>query len=233
MFRTKLCRKEKVNEIVIGNTNMQVGDKIKFLGVVIDEHLDWSSHIIHLVGKLSKIAYAFRVLVKYVSESALRALYFANFEGMSKYGIMFWGANSDIQKIFVIQKKVLRVMYKMDYLESCRNVFKTKRIMTIYGLYVYEIVMFFYKNKNRFNLQVYHNYNTRTNNVNYPLHNLTLFERGAYYRCLKFFNKLPEEIKVSPSERVFRKKLKSFLINLELYNLQDFLDECRLLRNGI
>lgn len=78
--------------------------------------------------------------------------------------------------------------------------------------------MFFYKNKDLFDLATQRHYGTRTNDINYPIHRLTLSERSPYYMGSKLYNKL------NNVEKVFKTKLKRLLLELEQYNVTDFLN---------
>jgi len=42
----------------------------------------------------------------------------------------------------------------MQYRESCRGVFKKESILTVYGLYILESLMFFLQHKDEFELKV-------------------------------------------------------------------------------
>ena len=132
--------------------------------------------------------------------------------------------SSFIKKIFVTQKQALRIVKKMAFIESCRNVFRACGILTVYGLYIYECLVFFFKNRNMFDLQISHNYNTRTLNVNYPSHRLTLTEKNPCYSCLKLFNKLPNNIKCINSLKLFKIRVKQLLVNLEPYSISDYVN---------
>lgn len=185
--------------------------------------MDWTDHIENLSAKLNKVSYCFRIVLKYLNENAKRTLYFANFEAILRFGIIFWASNSKIQNIFTIQKRVIRIMYKMSYLQTCRGVFRNKNIMTVVALYIFDSVLFFYKNRDRFNTSIQHEHNTRSYNIIYPIHRLTLLEKSAYYMCIKFFNKLPLNIKQTINERMFKKNVKQLLIELEPYSVDDYL----------
>lgn len=223
IFKTKLNKKERPDMVELDQNLLPTENNTKFLGIHIDEFLDWSHHIDYLSNKLNKICYSLRIITKYLNDVAKRTLYFANFEATSRFGIIFWGSNSKLEKIFVIQKRVLRIIYKMSYLQSCRGIFRSKKILTIYALYIYETILFFYKNRDRFNTNTNHKYNTRTKDINYPIHRLTLSEKNPYYMCIRMFNKLNVRIKDARNERLFKKELKNFLIDLEPYKLSDYL----------
>lgn len=224
LFRTKLSRKEKPEFIELDENQLTIQKNTKFLGIYIDEFLDWSAQIEYLSSKLNRTCYCLRIVSRYLNETARKTLYFANFEASARFGIIFWGTNSKIQKIFVIQKRVLRVLYNMPYLESCRGIFKSNRILTIFGLYIFDTILFFHKNRSNMKVQSQHNYNTRTNDLNYPIHRLTLSEKSPHYMGIKFYNKLSDDIKTVPTENKFKRKVKKLLLDLEPYSVNDFLE---------
>lgn len=226
LFRTKASRVEKPANF----NNDTDSDKIifsessRFLGVQINEYLDWAFHIKGLSKKLNAICYGIRVTGKYMNEKTLKILYFANFESCLKYGIIFWGRDSHIQNIFVIQKRLVRIIKKLGYNETCRSVFKNTGLLTVYAIYIYECLVFFFKNRNCFEVLVNHQHNTRTCSINYPIHRLTLTERSPNYMCLRLYNKLPEKLKRINSEKRFKREIKTMLLELEPYKLEDFLN---------
>jgi len=152
-----------------------------------------------------------------MSQRACRQLYFANFESSLRYGIIFWG---QMQNIFVTQKRVIRIINKMGYHETCRTVFKKMRILTAYALYIYECLVFFIRNKPLFNLVA--KTSMRSLNVNYPQPRLAVTETCPYYMCIKLCNILPDKFKLIQSEKLFKREIKEMLINLEPYCLKDF-----------
>ena len=97
-------------------------DNTKFLGIYINEFLDWSHHIEFLTKKLGSICFGFRATCKYLNEKTLKIMYFANFQLFVPYRIIFWGAQSQSQSIFVIQKRLIRIIKNMSALESCLKI---------------------------------------------------------------------------------------------------------------
>ena len=198
-------------------------DIAKILGIYINEQLDWSYHIsYHLIKKLNSICYGIRTVRKYMNESSLKILYFANFESVLKYGILFWGKDSMMQNIFVVQKRLIRIIKNMNYLESCRSVFRKMGVMTSYAVYIYECLMFFIRYKDLFGNKTNHGYETRTVDYNYIAHRLTLTEKSPLYMCVKLFNVLPNQIKQINTIKKFKMEIKKLLINLEPYCMKDF-----------
>lgn len=226
LFHTKQNRIEVPKQITLGNINLQRINRTKFLGLQIEETLDWTEHISSLCSKLNQICYSLRIVGRYVSRETLAIIYYANFESVLKYGIIFWGSNASTYHVFTIQKKVIRIMNGMKYHDTCRGVFKANSMMTVYGIYVYECLMFIYNNKSKFLTNNFdHQYNTRTTDINYPLHRLTLTEKSPHYMCIKFFNKLPVDIRIIESYNRYKQRIRELLINLEPYSCEEYLCE--------
>lgn len=223
LFKTRQSTIEAPADIILDTTQLNLAKCTKFLGIHINENLNWETHIDSLSIKLNKTCYAIRVISKYANLSTLKTLFFANFESVARFGILFWGSSQHMQKVFVTQKRVIRIVFKMNFNDSCRGVFRTNKIMTMYALYIYECLIFIFRNRNIFPPKTNYTYSTRTLNFNYPIHRLTLTEKGPEYMCMKFFNSLPEHVKRIDSLRLYKKELKKILIDIEPYNIDDYL----------
>jgi len=107
-------------------------------------------------------------------------------------------------KIFKIQKRVIRIITSSRMRDSCRELFKKLEILPLYSQYIYSISVFVIKNKHLFytNNQI-HSIHTRfKTNLHPPTANLTKFQEGVYYSAIKIFNNLPHEIKDLANETV-------------------------------
>ena len=67
LFRTKLCRLQAPSSLSVRDNNLSIVNNTKFLGLYIDEYLDWSVHLNHLINKLNSICYGVRVVGRYMS----------------------------------------------------------------------------------------------------------------------------------------------------------------------
>jgi hypothetical protein len=106
--------------------NIEESAHRKFLGLQIDSHLNWKTHINQLVAKLNGACYAVRSLTHIIS--TLKLIYFACFHSLMKYGMHFWGNSSDSKKIFTLQKILLESFWVQNlkhlvetYLSSYRT----------------------------------------------------------------------------------------------------------------
>jgi hypothetical protein len=85
-------------------------------------------------------------------------------------------------KVFILQKQIIRTITNTKPRDSCREAFNKLEIMTLYSQYIYSLVLFTVKNKHLFDANnEIHKYETRNNNnVHLPLDNLLKFNKGAY-----------------------------------------------------
>jgi len=56
------------------------------------------------------------------------------------YGIMFWGNSSHSSIIFKMQKRVIRIIMGYGYRESCRELVKKLKILTLSSYILFVIV---------------------------------------------------------------------------------------------
>lgn len=180
-------------------------------------------HTHELCSKLNKTCYAFRNIKKYFNLEILKTLYHANFETLLRYGIIFWGASKDVETIFKVQKRILRIMLNMKSRQSCRNLFKHNNLLTVAGLYIYECLLYIKKNPLCFQtVEFTHAYGTRhKHNYKFPVHRLTLTEKCPYYNSIKFYNILPNRLKVE-NFRVFKKTIYNYICIIEPYTITEF-----------
>jgi hypothetical protein len=57
-------------------------------------------------------------------------------------GIIFCGGSSHAKKVFILQKKIIRVMTNTKLRDSCREIFKKLEIMTFYSQYICSLLLY-------------------------------------------------------------------------------------------
>jgi hypothetical protein len=221
------------------NTQIKCGQKwitntteIKFLGLTIDDTLSWKQHIEQVVNKMCTACYALRNIKHIVSVDTLRVIYFAHIHSIISCGIIFWGSSSYANKVFILQKKIIRIITNTKPRDSCREVFKSMEIMTLYSQYIYSLILYTVNNKHLFetNNEI-RKYKTRNNsNLHLPIANLSKFNKGAYISCIKVFNQLPQLKVLTSDQKCFKSTLKWFLYHHSFYSMNDYY-ECKEIRS--
>jgi hypothetical protein len=220
-FRTEQSNRPDLEQV----GNVEEFPATNFLGVIIDEHLSWKQEIESCFKKLSKACYVITMLSRVVNEDTLRMVYYGYFYSILKYSIIFWGHGSSHDGIFRLQKRVMRVMTGSPFAAPCRPLFKRASILPVPCLYIYEILLFVYRNRAIFDTALFqHRYPSRRQVFRLPRHRLAKYEKGVYYRGLKLYNKLPEELKVDNLKN-FKKELKAFLLEKCFYSVYEFLND--------
>jgi len=82
----------------------------KFLGLIINKTLTWNQHTDQRATKLCSACYALRNPKHIVPQSTLRTIYYAYIHSILSYSITFWGRSSNANKLFILQKKTVRII---------------------------------------------------------------------------------------------------------------------------
>ena len=86
---------------------------VKYLGILIDNNLSWKYHIDYISSKVSKGIGMSARLRHLVPFATLLNIYRCLIEPYISYGLIAWGqaANIHLNKILILQKRALRLMY--------------------------------------------------------------------------------------------------------------------------
>jgi hypothetical protein len=91
----------------------------KFIRLIIDDSLSWKAHIGHIMSKLSTAIFYVHGSVHRISipiiqaimfTGTLRIVYFAYVHSFISFGIVLWGNQPHSEKIFKLQKRVIRII---------------------------------------------------------------------------------------------------------------------------
>jgi hypothetical protein len=195
-----------------------------FLGLRLNKNLNWCNHIDHLSKKLRSGCFALGRLRNEVQQHTLKTVYYAHIYTHIKNNIIFWGYCSDATRIFILQKRAIRIIFGVPARHSCVTLFRDFGVLTMPSIYIYECIMFVKKNINLFgkNCET-HNYSTRNcNKLSVFQHSKAIYEHCPKYRLVHIYNKLPENIKCIQSISNFKKTLFNYLLALNLYSVKDF-----------
>jgi len=99
--------------IYINNVPIKKVSETKFLGVIIDDKLNWSAHILYLTKKLRSAAAVLCRIRHSIPNENYKNIYYALFESHLTYGITVWGGvcKTKMEKIFLIQKHCIRILF--------------------------------------------------------------------------------------------------------------------------
>ena len=117
-------------------TSLDCKDHVKYLGVLLDSHLSWKYHIDNVAQKISRIIGVIARL--WHLSTTLLSIYRSLILPYLSYGLAARGqaAKSHLQKILVLQKRVLRLMYFSEPRAHAVPLFTSSKILPLNMLYV-------------------------------------------------------------------------------------------------
>ena len=207
------------NTIKILNKNINETNTIKFLGITIDQTLSWSEHINLIRLELRKSLGLLYQASTLFPSSILILLYNSLVNSKLVYCLEAWGnaANTHLKKLFIIQKRFLRIIYRKPPNEPTSHLFKKAKILPIHHLYTQRICLLahakFYSSQPPSNHQPYV---TRHSLYSLPLPTLTTNcgQRQVTYQMALKWNSLPVNIRLINKVNEFKRALKLHLLDL-------------------
>lgn len=227
LFRTTSKNKDTM-EIILNDNKITLVDSVKFLGIHIDESLNWKKELTAMESSISSACYALRSLRDVVAIEQLKVVYYSLVESKLRYSIVLWGGSYayNVNTAFVTQKRAIRTMVKIPQWVSCKKYFKELQILTVPCLYILVLLTDLMKQLRNFETIEERNKReaTRRRDLQYRIQpHLNVVSHAAVYQSIKLFNKLPIHLKSIYNLNQFKHQLKSFLIDKCYYTLDEFL----------
>ena len=137
----------KNEELHIGILNKKLENvkNCKFLGVHINEHMNWKDHMIYVKSQLSKATGTINTIKDYVPKKVLRSLYFSLIQPYLIYCLPIWGSNhncTEFNDIFIIQKRAIRIITNStikinNQYKHTKPLFQKTNNLTLHNQYFY------------------------------------------------------------------------------------------------
>lgn len=225
-FTTKNIALDYNKYIQLNSITVPTYKNVRFLGLTLDPKLTWEPHINILINKLSSLCFLIRSLRDTVSHSVLRLMYFGLAQSVMTYGIMFWGVSAHFERVFIMQKKILRCMDNKKQTYSCKYLFKKYSLLTLPCLYIYTLIIFIEENKHAYtHINGMHRYQTRNyEHIYLPFSRLTVSQAFTYHG-IKCHNKAIKIISRCKNIDNLKHTLHSFLLIKMYYSLEEFLND--------
>ena len=197
----------------------------KFLGLHIDDQLNWKCHIDKLCKLLSRNTGVIHKLKSVFPEEILVILYSSLILPYLNYGILAWGKTlkTQLERLFKIQKRVVRIVCNAAFRAHTDGLFSKHRILKVEDVYNLQLGSFMYSLNDGTiplaltkmfvkNNQV-HNYSTRqASDFHLPHSRTQSFLNTLACTGPRFWNSLDSSVKQAISLPVFKRKLKSILL---------------------
>jgi hypothetical protein len=198
---------------------------IKFLGIHINDSMNWGCHVESIIPELSLAYHIMRSIKPYMPINTMKTIYYSYFNTIMRYGLFLWRNSPHSLKIFRMQKKIIRIMTDCNNRASYRNLCRKLEILPFASQHIFSLMLFMVNNKNLFVLNSdKHNVSVRhANNLYQPSCNFTVYEKGVYRMGIMVNNNLPPYIKdESDNPQKFKTYLLHFLHAHYFYSIEEY-----------
>ena len=100
------------NSIEFLNFKIERTASIKFLGIILDQHLTWDQHINEVCNKLRSLFHVFYSIRRYLAKEHIKTLYYTLIYSRIKYGLAVYGlaGSTKLNRIQFLQNQLLKVL---------------------------------------------------------------------------------------------------------------------------
>ncbi len=222
IFRNK--SKTKLN-LEIDNIKLQQVDTMKYLGLYIEESLNWTKHLQFIRNKIAPILNVLYRLQSIVNEKVLFDIYFAHFHSHLLYLNSIWSGSPNylINPIRILQNKNVKIIKQLHRLTPTFSLCNSN-LLPVEVLNKFEIIVLIKKidyNLIRHNLVLtknkdVHDHNTRSaNRIHSQSANTTKYGLNCFSRRgAQMYNDIPDRIKSIESLLLFKKELRKYLFHV-------------------
>ena len=137
----KKRKKVKIESPIMNREKVEILSYFKYLGILIDEKLDFKEHINWLAAKLNQFTSVFYKLRKILSQKQMIKAYNNYVKPVVQYGVLVYGTSSfsSITKIDQMVKRLIKIIsFKTKY-ESIRDFREKNRMYLASELHTYEL----------------------------------------------------------------------------------------------
>ena len=147
LFRRKRVRISLSTDLIINNVKIDMIERTKFLGVMIDQNMSFQSHINYIKGKVAR---GIGILYKskpYFSFETMRVLYNAFIYPYFTYCIEVWcnTYQSYLEPLIKLQKRAVRTVVGARKYAHTAPLFKELKLLNIKEIYIYCVQLLMYK----------------------------------------------------------------------------------------
>ena len=123
IFRPRQKTLPITRQIILENNVLELNTK--FLGVYIDQHLEWKIHVNFFAAKISKSVGLLYKAEYYLPSTSFLTLYYALIYPYLTYCNLIWASTyvTNLQRIYLLQKRAVPAISKADYKASSKPLF--------------------------------------------------------------------------------------------------------------
>ena len=203
----------------------------KFLGCIVDQHLNWHDHILYVMKCLSKGFAMLRCVRTSFPTFVKKLIYYAYIYPFLVYCIPVWGHGhvTYLNRLHVLHKKILRSVFNLHYnahvacfarqhsLLFVQDIYKVRLAKLMFCILNY-VALGYCKFQAVFNelCRRERRFSLRLSDYKFPVIYVRteIRKRSVFVAGMSFWNDLPMYIRCQPNINKFSFELRTMLINL-------------------
>ena len=208
-------------DIKVKDENLKIVEKIKYLGVQIDQNLEWKEHIKYISSKVSRAIGFLKYSKNFITRSCLNNLYRSIVEPYFSYFCSVWGCCNSTEKIRLqkLQNRAARLITGSSFTTSALPLIEDLGWKTIEELISYETQILVFKALNGLAPQYLtelfsrnsqgslHTLRNTSTDLKLPLYKTVNGQKSFSFRGVKYWNSLPAESKQAVTLYSFKASL--------------------------
>ena len=137
VFRPSRKRIDLRITLKLHHTRLYESSKIKYLGLILDNKLNWKAHITELSKKLGRAVGLLNKVKTLCPPPVLKSLYYSLFNSHVAYGLVVWGNSNktDMDKIKSLQKRAIYAIAEKTDDFTLNRLLSKLRILSVDDLY--------------------------------------------------------------------------------------------------
>ena len=202
---------------------------VSYLGIKLDQHLNWLPHFQGLLPKLSRAVGLLAKLRHFTDYTTLLSIYYAFFDSHVGYSLQTWGHVPEYlwSKICILQNKALRIIHNQSMFTSAKPLYLQSKILPIKIDLKLRNCLFAFEILNKQSPVIFsdylklvtHNHQTRSNQTSIVINRSETIQYGSHNIhtiIAKHWNETIPKLNINPSD-ISRDTLRKHLKNLLLF----------------
>ena len=140
-------RQRKIDEFIpdirINDSPIERVTDFNFLGLQIDQHLNWNAHIQKCSNKISRTLGVMNRLKRYLPTKILRVLYNSLVLPHLQYAILSWG--SKLSRLSKLEKRAIRVVTCSKFNARTESLFKSLNLLKLEDMLSVSVLKLYYR----------------------------------------------------------------------------------------
>lgn len=211
--------------LTYNNTLLEQVTTTKYLGIHINDTLDWTQHICKIKGKIIPLISVLRRRGIYLPDHQKRKFYYGIVNSHLNYLASVWGHTSkkNVDGLQRVQNKVIKAIFNFPYRYSTFKLYNKLQIIKIENIVKLQTLLYIHEittkhstsNINLTSNNEIHKHNTRINSNIHKLYNRTTKHglQDPITAGIEQYNKLPKNMK-DLNVKQFKIKIKETMLSL-------------------